>query len=296
MRAGLTAVVIRRLTEVQRWVEESVPLSATCCSASGICTTCVPKSAASSASCAGTVRSGTRRRALPCEKAGRGDLPDVADRWDEVGRTAERAVFVPVGSFTEELYRKATAASSLDGLCGVLERPFPQWARELRRFLAQPHEPESALRECELWLENLHFQGLLASACRAVSRDARRLIRRYVTLLIDMTNLRTALRFLDGISAGRRSGTARARWHAVGSRLRDHAAGGCRRANLPRAAGRAADRRAGAGNVIVYQCGARLGVRAASGWELLRFEKRLARRDPVSVALPLYYLARARNE
>lgn len=212
----------------------------------------------------------------------------------------ERAVgpeFVPLGALTRERYGAALAARSPAELCTLLQPWLPAWSACLRSLFEPPRQPPFDWREIELQLDDEYFRRLAQCARRLVRWDDAAVIRRYVALLSDLTNLRTALRFLDRhlpqdrvsrffVSGGTLTGTDFATLLAA-----DSSEEMCRR--LPRGAWRAA---VGQGVARAASAGR---VSALERWgdeRVLQLTRRLARQCPVSVAMPLSYLARARNE
>ena len=189
------------------------------------------------------------------------------------------------------------AARSPNDLCLRIQPWLPSWAHALRSFLEPPREPAIRLREIELLLDEEHFRRLSQCAPRSRSRDDASIIRSYVALLADLTNLRTALRFLGRRlpreqvqSLYLRGGTLTEATFAALMAADGIEAIGRRLSRGPLTAvldqGRSA--LANTGRASVFE---RLGDR-----QLLQLVHRLARRCPVSVAVPLDYLARSRNE
>jgi len=225
-------------------------------------------------------------------------LRSLLRRLDQPG--TERAVgpeFVPLGALTRERYDTALAAQSPAEFCTLLQPWLPAWSACLRSFLEPPRQPPLGWREIELQLDDEHFRRLARCARRLGRWDDAAILRRYVALLIDRTNLRTALRFLgrhlpqDQVARFYVPGGTLTGAEFVALLAADSNEGMCRR--LPRGALRAA---VGQGLARAASTGR---VSAFERWgdeRLLQLTRRLARQCPVSVAMPLSYLARARNE
>jgi len=208
-----------------------------------------------------------------------------------------RPLFVPIGTFTRERYREALAAGSWEELCRRIEPWLPAWAGALRSFFETPRDQAVDLRDAELWLDEEHFHWLGACAGRARGRDDASIIRVFVALLVDLTNLRTSLRFL-----GRH--LPREQVHLLylgGGSLNEEtfaamlAADGVEQIyhQLPHGPLTAVLDR----GMLSFANTGRASVFERPGDEqVLRLVHRLARRRPVSVAAPLDYLAKARNE
>ena len=228
-----------------------------------------------------------------CDGVGRPErLKEAESREPNVG-----AEFVPLGTFTRDRYRDALTARSPNDLCLRIQPWLPSWAHALRSFLEPPREPAVSLRETELLLDEEHFRRLAQCARRTHSRDDASIIRSYVALLADLTNLRTALRFLGRHLPGEQVQTLYLR----GGTLTEAtfaalmAADGveqiCRllaRGPLTAVLAQGRSAHANTGRASVFE-------RPGDG-QLLQLVHRLARRCPVSVAVPLHYLARSRNE
>ena len=205
--------------------------------------------------------------------------------------------FVPLGAFTRDRYKKALSSDSLDELCQRLEPWLPTWAPFLRLLQQTPRDQTNTLRETELSLDEEHFRRLAACARRAHDRDDAAILREYVALRIDLTNVRTSLCFL-----GRH--LPREQIHTLylpGGTLDERtfaallAADGVEQVyqQLPKGPLTAVLDRgmlsfASAGRASVFE--------RPSHEQVLRLVHRQARRWPVSVAAPLNYLARAHNE
>ncbi len=207
------------------------------------------------------------------------------------------AEFVPLGTFTRDRYREALAARSPQDLCSRIQSWLPGWADALRSIVEPPREPVIGLREIELRLDEEHFRRLARCARRMLRGDDLAIIRDYVALLADLTNLRTALRFLGRrlppeqvsllyLRGGALTETAFAALLAAegveqfGRRLS--------RGPLTAVLDQGRSALASTGRASVFE-------RPGDG-QLLKLVHRLARRCPVSVAVPLHYLARSRNE
>jgi vacuolar-type H+-ATPase subunit C/Vma6 len=211
--------------------------------------------------------------------------------------SAADETFVPLGTFTRQHYREAWAADSLESLCRCVEVWLPVPICALRSFLAQFNEGESQPRQIDLFLENQHFERLRACARRAVNREDAAIIRDEVALLVDMTDLRTSLRYLGRhlsrddlhtlyLPGGSLSETQFAAMMAADAIEQVYR--GLPDGPLTAAMDQAMLSFANTGRASVFE--------RPLDEQRLRFEHRASRRCPVSVAVPLYYLSRARNE
>jgi len=207
------------------------------------------------------------------------------------------AEFIPLGNFTHDRYRDALAARSPLDLCFRIQPWLPLWARALRSFLEPPRGPAIRLRETELLLDEEHFRRLRQCAPRIHSREDASVIRSYVALLADLTNLRTALRFLgqrlprEQVQSLYLRGGTLAEATFVALMAADGIEAICRRLSrgpLTAVLDQGRSALVNTGRASVFE---RPGDR-----QLLQLVHRLARRCPVSVAVPLDYLARSRNE
>jgi vacuolar-type H+-ATPase subunit C/Vma6 len=163
--------------------------------------------------------------------------------------------------------------------------------------LETPRDQAVGLWDAELWLDEEHFLRLGACAGRAQGRDDASIIRAYVALLVDLANLRTSLRFL-----GRHLPREEVRsLYLGGGSLNEEifsamlAADGLEQIyhQLPRGPLTAVLDR----GMLSFASAGRASIFERPGDEqVLRLVHRLARRWPVSVAAPLDYLAKARNE
>jgi len=205
--------------------------------------------------------------------------------------------FVPLGVFTRERYREAQAADSPRDLCARLQSWLPGWSETLRSFLDPPGQPPVGLRELELQLDDEHFRRLAGCVRRIGRWDDGSILRRYLALLVDLTNVRTALRFLgrplppDRVAAlYLRRGTLS---EAVFAGLMTADSVEELRRRLPRGALRVAVTQ-GLAKAPIARWG--LAFERLGDQQVRRLVRRLVRRWPVSVAIPLDYLARARNE
>jgi len=208
-----------------------------------------------------------------------------------------RPLFVPIGTFTRQRYCEALAAGSWEELCRRLEPWLPAWADVLRSFLETPRDQAVGLWDAESWLDEEHFLRLGACAGRARGRDDASIIRAHVALLVDLANLRTSLRFL-----GRHLPREEVRsLYLGGGSLNEEifsamlAADGVEQIYHPLPRGpltAVLDR-----GMLSFASAGRASIFERPGDEqVLRLVHRLARRWPVSVAAPLDYLAKARNE
>jgi vacuolar-type H+-ATPase subunit C/Vma6 len=204
---------------------------------------------------------------------------------------------VPLGTFSREEYERLAAVRSFAEFCNGIEPLFPGLGRILLDASKQAAHEESLIDELELLAENLHFQHLLRCARNTASREDGIVIRQCTALRIDLVNLRTSLRFLgrnlsaDGVS----------RLYVKGGSLSEKQFGALmeadvleqlyrilRRGPLTDALERGTLAFANVNRASVFQ-------RLFDEQQLLR-EKRLARRYPVSIAVPLYYASCLRNE
>jgi vacuolar-type H+-ATPase subunit C/Vma6 len=224
-------------------------------------------------------------------------LRRMAQGVEEAGAPNVGTEFVPLGTFTRDRYREALAARSPNDLCLRIQPWLPSWATALRSFLEPASDRAISLREIELRLDEEHFRRLSQCAPRICSPDDASIIRSYVALLADLTNLRTALRFLGRRrpreqvqSLYLRGGTlAEATFAAL--MATDRVEQICRllsRGPLTAVLDQGRSALVNTGRASVFE---RPGDR-----QLLQLLHRLARRCPVSVAVPLHYLARSRNE
>ncbi len=215
-------------------------------------------------------------------------------RWDA---DVVRQAFVPVGTFTRESYAQAMAADSLQDLFRRVQPWLPELIEQLQAFANEPRKRVLGIREWELFLDRLHVQQMLQCARCAGDRTDAEVIRRCAALQIDVANLRTSLRLL-----GRRAGTAEIRaWHLAGGSIGPVQFSAMMRADaieqihrqLPRGPLTAALDR---GLLAFINSGRSALFERLFDEQQIRLKRTLARRHPVSVAVPLYYLARAHNE
>ena len=227
---------------------------------------------------------------------------------EETKQSFVRHTFVPLGAFSRSQYERLAESNTLDDLCDCLEKCVPDVGRQLRQCLdhrspadrleAYPTSGDaSSLEELELLVENRHFRRQLACASSAISREDRSVARQCVALRIDAMNLCTSLRFL-GRSLTREMITS---LYVPGGSLNPEQFETLMGADvleqlyhrLPRgpltdALDRGMLAYANVNRVSVFQ-------RLLEEQQLL-LEKRLARRYPLSLAVPLYYAACLRNE
>ncbi len=224
-------------------------------------------------------------------------LRRMAQGVEEAGEPHVGAEFVPLGTFTRDRYCDALAARSPNDLCLRIQPWLPSWAHALRSFLEPPRKPAIRLREIELLLDEEHFRRLGQCAPRIRSRDGASIIRSYVALLADLTNLRTALRFLgrrlprEQVQTLYLRGGMLAEATFAALMAADSVEQICRllaRSPLTAVLAQGRSALADTGRASVFE---RPGDR-----QLLQLVHRLACRCPVSVAVPLHYLARSRNE
>ncbi len=214
-------------------------------------------------------------------------------RGDEA---AAREAFVAAGTLGPEVYRGAMAAGSLSELCRDLSPWLPDAARDLEQCLLQGKE-EPSLRQVELVLEQSHLRRLLVCAEAAATQADAEIIRRLAALEIDMANLRTSLRLLGRHVAREEV----ARYYLPGGSIGDEQFTAMMSADaieqvyrrLPNGPLTAAMNKgmlsfAGTGRASVFE--------RPLDDERLRLLKMLSRLEPVSVALPLDFLERSRNE
>lgn len=210
--------------------------------------------------------------------------------------TAQQA-FVPVGTFTRERYAEALAAESLPDLIARVAPWLPDWAPSLRSWLAQRRGAVPGPPECDLWLDGCHLDQLRRCAARACDRTDARLIRDLASLWIDTANLRTSLRFLGRqlpaatvsalYLAGGTIGPERfGLWMAADAieQIYHHVPRGPLAAALEK------------GMLSFVNVGRASVFERFFDEQRLRYQRRLARRHPVSVAVPAYYLGRVWNE
>jgi vacuolar-type H+-ATPase subunit C/Vma6 len=284
---ALRAVLVRRLTTVYRFLEESVP---------AYCHLVTDEWDLHH------VRSLFRRVLSRRGAPGPGDSPlaeGKAEATEEEAEAAARVMdaYVPIGALSEQRYRLAAAAASADDLCTCLAEVFPKTIAGLRKLLEQRRDQSLGLPEVELEIENAHFRQLLVRARQAVSREDCRVLRRAGAQRIDATNLRTSLRYL-----GRH--ISRDVVHSLfvpGGLLVEERFAELMEADavdqlyrrLPRGPLTAALEK----GMLAYANVGRASVfERPLEEQQLRLEKRLARRHPASVALPLYFVGRVRNE
>lgn len=212
-------------------------------------------------------------------------------------RTFSNQTFVPLGKFSRTVYGQLAAAGSFAEFCGRLEPLFPELARRLPEAFEIHAREESLLDELELLAENLHFQHLLACARNTAGREDRTIIRRCVALRIDLANLRTGLRFLGrSLSRERVSrlyvaggSLAASQFETLmGADVLEQVYHRLPRGPLTNALDRGTLAYANVNRASVFQ-------RLFDEQQLL-LEKRLARRYPLSAAVPLYYASCLRNE
>jgi vacuolar-type H+-ATPase subunit C/Vma6 len=204
---------------------------------------------------------------------------------------------VPLGRLSREEYEQLAAARSFADFCNRIQPLFPDLGRILSDAFKEVAHGESLLDDLELLVENLHFQRLLACMQNAAGREDRVVIRQCIALRIDLVNLRTSLRFLGRNLS--RDGVARL--YVAGGSLSEKQFGALmdadvleqiyrllRRGPLTDAIDRGTLAFANVNRASVFQ-------RLFDEQQLL-LEKRLARRYPLSVAVPLYYASCLRNE
>ena len=218
----------------------------------------------------------------------------VLCRWDA---EAVRQAFLPVGTFTRERYDQAMAADTLPDLFRRLEAWLPELTAELRSFAERPQKEEMALWPWELFLDELHFRRMLRCAQHARNRADAEIIRRCTTLRIDLANLRTSLRLLgrrlaaDEVQSLYLSGGS-IPWKSFAAMMRADAIEQIHR-RLPRGPLTAA---LDLGLLSLVNTGWPAVFERLFDEQRIRLKKTLARGYPVSVAVPLYFMARAYNE
>ncbi len=261
---GLAATLAARVEQVRQWVEDSVPQYAYLVVGEWDC---------------------HHLRTLARHLVGKSD------------RAAANKAYVPIGAWTPARYNDALAAERMPDLLRKVERVMPEVAEEMRDFLGEPREHEPSLREIEVLLDELHLRRMLACARVAVDRTDARLLCELIALEADLSNLRTALRLL-----GRHlpATEARSLWlaHGLLSEEQFLVLMACDEIEqlyrlLPRGPLATAVER---GTLAFVSQGRASVFERCFDTERLRLRRRLARLHRVSVAVPLLYLARARNE
>lgn len=215
-------------------------------------------------------------------------------RGDEA---AAREAFVAAGTLGPEVYRGAMAAKSLSELCRDLSPWLPDATRDLEQCLALQDKDEPSLRQVELVLEQSHLRRLRLCAEAAATRADADIIRRLAALEIDMANLRTSLRLLGRHVAREEV----ARYYLPGGSISDEQFAAMMSADaieqiyrrLPNGPLTAAMNK---GMLSFADTGRASVFERPLDDERLRLLKTLSRLEPVSVALPLDFLERSRNE
>jgi vacuolar-type H+-ATPase subunit C/Vma6 len=220
----------------------------------------------------------------------------AADETDAGERDVLDA-YVPIGALTEQRCRQAAAARSTVDLCTCLADVFPPAIAALRKLLERSPEDPLGLREVELEIENAHFRQLLFRARHAAGHEDGRVIRRDVTLRIDIANLRTSLRYLGRHVANDVVHSL----YVPGGLLSEDRFADLMEADavdqlyrrLPKGELTAALEK---GMLAFANVGRASVFDRPLEEQQLRLEKRLARQYPASVAIPLDFVGRARNE
>jgi vacuolar-type H+-ATPase subunit C/Vma6 len=213
------------------------------------------------------------------------------------GAEAIEASFVDAGTWTREQFRDAAQAADLAELAARLGTWHSGWEEGLARWKNGDTAEAPGLREVELALEEVHARNLFARASRSRHREERKALETMASLFVDLANGRTAVRLL-----GRHVPREEVhRLYLAGGRfsLREFETmlGETDVDQLYNTVGRGPVADALGKGVLYY-----VNVKRSSVFERFFDEqwmvvvRRLARRDLVSIAVPVYYLLRIRNE
>ena len=220
-------------------------------------------------------------------------------RWIiQQGDTAiVRQAYVPVGYCTREHYQEVIESKSLDTLVDIFRRWYPEVESAVKTFMETSGKDKSRIREFELALEKFHFKQILNCAQKAHNRTDSVVIRQLAALFVDLNNLRVALRFLgrhlpdDEVSS----------LYLPGGSLSEQLFAVMMAADdieqiyksLPTGAlSKAMDK----GMLSFLNTGRSSVFERFFDEQRLKTKKRMASHYPVSVAVPVYYLARVHNE
>ena len=208
-----------------------------------------------------------------------------------------RQAYVPVGYCTRERYEEVIESKSLDTLLGLFRRWYPELESGWKTFMETSGKNEPQIREFELVLEKLHFKQLLSCAKKAHNRTDAVVIRQLAALFVDLSNLRTALRFLgrnlpdeEVRSLYLPGGSFPVQLFAVMMAADDIEQ---IYKSLPTGAlSKAMDK----GMLSFVNTGRSSVFERFFDEQRLKIKRKLACQYPVSLAVPVYYLARVRNE
>lgn len=204
---------------------------------------------------------------------------------------------VPAGMITMERFRRAASSRNLDTLVHHLSEWIPDLAPALRAAGEPLHEEKPSIRALELATDQFFYHHMLTGAAGRGNRVDAALLRELATDYGDRANLRTALRYLgrhlpeDQVLSLFLAGGQLSLDHfkkIMAADEIDQIFARLKRGPLTRALEK---------GMLYFVHGGRASIfERFFDEQTLVLKKRLSRTYPVSIATPLYYVARAHNE